>query len=52
MAEALASELKVASSSGCVFCDLGLRPDEDGVHRDGQYAAACRLKWTHVRVSK
>lgn len=37
--------IKVTSSCGCVFCDIGLAPDEDGVHRakDGQ-EAVCRKR--------
>jgi hypothetical protein len=37
------SRIKVTPSCGCVFCDVGLPPDADGVHRaDNHPDVKCR----------
>ncbi len=35
-------EIEVTPSCGCVFCDIGLKPDADGWHRAKDYESACR----------
>jgi hypothetical protein len=37
------SNIKVTPSCGCVFCDLDLRPHEDGIHRANGHEFRCRL---------
>lgn len=35
--------IKVTPSCGCVFCDLGLAPDKDNIHRGNGHEIACNL---------
>lgn len=38
-----AAKIKVTPSCGCVFCDVGLKPHEDGIHRANGYEVECKL---------
>lgn len=33
---------RVTPSCGCVFCDVGLEPHEDGMHRANGHETRCR----------
>lgn len=37
------SKIKVTPSCGCVFCDIGLKPHDDGVHRSNGHEVFCRV---------
>lgn len=36
------SKIKVTPSCGCVFCDIGLKPHDDGIHRANGHEVPCR----------
>jgi hypothetical protein len=35
------SKIKVTPSCGCVFCDVGLKPHDDGIHRANGHEVRC-----------
>lgn len=37
------SKIRVTPSCGCVFCDIGLKPHGDGIHRANGHEVACAL---------
>lgn len=37
------SNIRVTPSCGCVFCDIGLKPWEDGIHRGNGHEVKCCL---------
>lgn len=38
------SKIKVTPSCGCVFCDIGLEPHEDGIHRANGHEVECKRR--------
>lgn len=42
------SKIKVTPSCGCVFCDVGLKPQDDGMHRANGHEVACSV-WQEER---
>lgn len=40
------SKIRVTPSCGCVFCDIGLKPHDDGIHRANGHEVRCKLTLT------